>query len=557
MIEDSTNVFLFHVAPEEGVNPTELQQILRTEAAAFSLCGCPTLPPALLSHRLLGGSDGRLLWEITFAGLELPDDDIPPESLRQALLDEVRARVEGAGKVTSFEGYTELMLPSPALGFGRASPDPTAFSRLGGESGPSWEDYARDAGTDVAGRELPGDLLEEIAQSRNEAPAEPGLKAVRNGHMYTGAGDRAHQAYLGDYFEARAAAASPRDRRKILAFGAFQAREGSTAAINTYDNQIVTWGTGWGGRGMLGKVMARAVANEALRERLGRAGVRYRDRNVYDVVDLRAKRVITGQREALETMRSSVALLRLLIHVARDPETRDAVTEAQLATFMETSGHIPGADAIATQALFNLIVHLKHWAPAYVDGCLDWALPQAGGGAPSVERDQRLAVLVGRFFYGKARRSKWIPSWQQFQLYCKHMKADGLDCMSDPFIRASGPPSKDPFVEFPLPRPGRPAEPPKAQILKNAPLAGQPALERAAKGERSFRKGDSGPEIKALQEALLAVGIEGFGRIDGEFGPRVEKAMKEFQVASGLKVDGVVGQRTLKALDAKLGEARG
>ncbi|AUX42474.1 uncharacterized protein SOCE26_039070 [Sorangium cellulosum] len=469
----------------------------------------------------------------------------------------MRARVEGAGKVTSFEGYTDLMLSAPALGFRRASPGPEAFARFGGEPGPGWEDYARDAGTDVAGRELPGDLLEEIAQSRNEAPAEPGLRAVRNGHMYTGAGDRAHQAYLSEYFEARAAASSPGDRRKILAFGAFQAREGSTAAINTYDNQIVTWGTGWGGRGLLGKVMARAVANEALRERLGRAGVCYRDRNVYDVVDLRAKRVITGQREALETLRSSVPLLRLLIHVARDPETRDVVTEAQLLTFMETSGHLPGSDAIATQALFNLVVHLKHWAPAYVDGCLDWALPQAGGGAPSVERDQDLAVLIGRYFYGKARRSRWIPSWKQFQLYCEHMKADGLDCMSDAFVRAAGPPSGDPFAEFPLPRPGRPAEPPKAQILKNAPLAGQPALECAAKGERSFRKGASGAEIKALQQALLAVGIEVRGSVDGKFGEKVEAAVKAFQAGNGLLADGVVGQRTLKALDAKLGEAGG
>ncbi|WP_437339427.1 peptidoglycan-binding domain-containing protein [Sorangium sp. So ce394] len=557
---DAANVFLFHIDPEASVNPAELQRILLAEAAAFSVASRPTIHPALLAHRILRGTDGRLLWEIALTGLESPDDDAPRESLCEALLGEVRERLEGLGRVETFAGYTDLVFPGPGLGFCRA---PLEASRSSGfsaglaqASAPllGWEDYATDAGTAVAGAELPEDLLAEIEQSRGEAPAEPGLKPVRQGHMYTGASDKAHLAYLHDYLESRAAASSSSDRRKVIAFRAFQAREGSTAAINTYDNQIVTWGTGWGGLGMLGKVMARAAANEALRERLGRAGLRYRDKNVYDVVDLRAKRVITGRKEALETLRSSVPLLRVLIHAARDPRTRDAVTEAQLVTFMETSAHIAGADGIATQALFNWIAHLKHWAPAYVDGCLDWALPQADGGAASVERDQRLAVLVGRYFYGRARKFKWIPDWRQFQLYCEHMKADGLDCTSDPFFRAAASPSSDPFAERPAPRPGRPAKP---QILKNAPLAGEPALERVARGEGSLRKRASGPEIKALQEALLAVGIQLRGGVDGVFGDRVEEAVRAFQAERGLLVDGVAGQATLKALDARLGAVRG
>ncbi len=66
----------------------------------------------------------------------------------------------------------------------------------------------------------------------------------------------------------------PAPARFVGGLSAFQAREGSTAAINTYDNQIVAWGTGWGGLGWLGKVMERATASDAVREALGAAGVR-------------------------------------------------------------------------------------------------------------------------------------------------------------------------------------------------------------------------------------------------------------------------------------------
>ena len=42
---------------------------------------------------------------------------------------------------------------------------------------------------------------------------------------------------------------------KIEAFRAFLSREGTTAALNTYDNQLVTWGVGFAGFGLLGEVM--------------------------------------------------------------------------------------------------------------------------------------------------------------------------------------------------------------------------------------------------------------------------------------------------------------
>ena len=462
-----------------------------------------------------------------------------------------------------------------------------------------WEDYARDSGRDEAGAELPADLIDSIAQERAAVPAEPGLTPWRSGHMYTGAKDKAHVAYLNGYFEDRARRANPTDRRKIQAFRAFQAREGSTAAINTYDNQIVTWGTGWGGLGWMGKVVERASASPKVRELFRRCGLRYRSKNVYDVVDLEARRCVTGSRDALVVIQRSIPLLNVLIHAARAPETRDAVTEAQLATFMQSAADFPGEGAVATQALFNLIAHLKHWAPGYVVApgkwvsCLEWALPQVGGDKPSAERDQRLAPLVGQYFYGmpKKLKMKWIPDWKQMKIYWKHMKDDGLDCLGDAFIQASSPPADDPFAAAPAatpipvaaPAPAISAKVPVAAApppapteankpdaasasalkgtaqadprpaLKSAPLAGEAELERIARGQGALRKGSKGAAVKALQEALIALSFDVSGGADGLFGPGLERTVKAFQAARGLTADGVVGPGTLKAMDATLG----
>lgn len=557
-IAQAPSVFWFDIVPAPALSPENFEQTLRVRTSAFALASRPNLDPALFTHRILRGPDGGYAWEIVFQGLDLSADD---QALSDAILDVVRLELTGLGAIESSSPYVDLSPPAPGPGFGREKVDREGVVSFADDDLPGWEDYVRDSGAAEAGRELPDEALAEIAQNRAAIPVEPGLKPWGGGYMYPGGSDRSHIAYLNGYLEARAAGASPVDRRKIHAFRAFQSREGSTAAINTYDNQIVTWGTGWGGLGWLGKVMERAVVNDAIRDALGSVGVRYRGKNVYDVVNLEARRVVTGGKDALEILRRSLPLLYQLIRVARDPSTRDAATEAQLRTFMDGSANISGSEAVATQALFNLIAHLKHWAPGYVMGCLEWALPQAGEG-PSEERDRRLATLVGRYFYGKAHKFKWIPDWKQLQLYWKHMKADGLDCLSDPFILTSAPPAEDPFATAPATQPAAAraqVSAPSAgssSILENAPLTGQPELESVAGGRSALRRGAKGAGVKALQEALIALGIDVPGGADGAFGPNLEGAIKALQAKHGLGVDGVVGPGTLKAIDASLGPSR-
>jgi peptidoglycan hydrolase-like protein with peptidoglycan-binding domain len=53
--------------------------------------------------------------------------------------------------------------------------------------------------------------------------------------------------------------------------------------------------------------------------------------------------------------------------------------------------------------------------------------------------------------------------------------------------------------------------------------------------------------VRALQERLSASGFDA-GRADGVFGPRTERALRDFQRSQGLRADGVAGRRTFSAL---------
>ena len=62
-----------------------------------------------------------------------------------------------------------------------------------------------------------------------------------------------------------------------------------------------------------------------------------------------------------------------------------------------------------------------------------------------------------------------------------------------------------------------------------------------------LRLGSSGPDVVALQKALLAAGFNPGGS-DGSFGPATEAAILGFQRSKGLAADGIVGPNTALAL---------
>jgi N-acetyl-anhydromuramyl-L-alanine amidase AmpD len=63
----------------------------------------------------------------------------------------------------------------------------------------------------------------------------------------------------------------------------------------------------------------------------------------------------------------------------------------------------------------------------------------------------------------------------------------------------------------------------------------------------TLRHGNSGWRVKRLQRRLEHHGYD-VGELDGDFGANTERAVREFQAAKDLDVDGVVGPMTWKAL---------
>lgn len=65
-----------------------------------------------------------------------------------------------------------------------------------------------------------------------------------------------------------------------------------------------------------------------------------------------------------------------------------------------------------------------------------------------------------------------------------------------------------------------------------------------------LRKGDKGPEVKAFQRHLIGYGYScGSKGADGSFGPATEAALKKYQKAHDLEVDGVRGPATFKSMN--------
>lgn len=67
----------------------------------------------------------------------------------------------------------------------------------------------------------------------------------------------------------------------------------------------------------------------------------------------------------------------------------------------------------------------------------------------------------------------------------------------------------------------------------------------------TLKRGDRSPDVKTLQENLNALG-HNTGTPDGIFGPMTENAVRSFQKASNLLVDGVAGPQTLAKIQTLL-----
>jgi Putative peptidoglycan binding domain len=67
----------------------------------------------------------------------------------------------------------------------------------------------------------------------------------------------------------------------------------------------------------------------------------------------------------------------------------------------------------------------------------------------------------------------------------------------------------------------------------------------------NLKPGDTGAQVKVLQRALASLGYSP-GAVDGDYGPATQAAVEKFQRAAGLKVDGIAGPATRRALANQL-----
>jgi 1-phosphatidylinositol phosphodiesterase len=85
----------------------------------------------------------------------------------------------------------------------------------------------------------------------------------------------------------------------------------------------------------------------------------------------------------------------------------------------------------------------------------------------------------------------------------------------------------------------------------SSPSVGEAARDRRtapkAVDTSLVKRGSTGPQVSKLQQELKAAGIDP-GPVDGIFGAKTEKAVKQYQAREKLGVDGRVGNQTWKAL---------
>ncbi|WP_440945446.1 peptidoglycan-binding protein [Methanosarcina sp. T3] len=88
--------------------------------------------------------------------------------------------------------------------------------------------------------------------------------------------------------------------------------------------------------------------------------------------------------------------------------------------------------------------------------------------------------------------------------------------------------------------------------LKSQMFAGEEVLQACYDNERVLQRGDSGSAVKKVQEALIILGIPVPGKgANGVFGGETEIAVRSYQEARGLKVDGIIGAETIGSLDSE------
>lgn len=301
------------------------------------------------------------------------------------------------------DGTLETVTAAPLYVRGLAATEPA-----------DWRAYIRKG-------ELPAAVVEAIARNRARYPRKT-MQAARGGpnnsyqgpHKFDYKPTAAHTRWAKDYFAKKVEQAPPAQRNAARAFVVMLNAEGRPASLQTYDNQIVTWGVGLGAKGDGVHAFEQLNKDAAMKHLLDDLGIQYFGRD-YHIVDLRSRTVVSsavGKKGddnrhivALEAWRQQPDLLSAIIGMSEDPATREAVAESQYAVYLANSASWPGQDKVFTLALYFMIAHMFHWMPAIAKYGFDVGreFEAIGGGTPSLDTDAKLAPRIARAFAAKAQ----------------------------------------------------------------------------------------------------------------------------------------------------------
>jgi peptidoglycan hydrolase-like protein with peptidoglycan-binding domain len=197
--------------------------------------------------------------------------------------------------------------------------------------------------------------------------------------------------------------------------------EGQPASFQTYDNQIVTWGVGFGGMGDGVYIFDELNKDPAMQRLLDDLGVNYFD-GAYQVVDVSGRKVVSSTEITVEkkgkkkhvdwdhapplnAWRDQMDLMSAVISISEDPAYRVQILEAQWRVYIRNSSTWSGQDKIYSLALYYLITHSQHWLPAFARAgfFVNREFDAIGGGTPSIETDKKVAQRLLNSFLASAK----------------------------------------------------------------------------------------------------------------------------------------------------------
>jgi hypothetical protein len=209
------------------------------------------------------------------------------------------------------------------------------------------------------------ELVDKIRANRDAIAVNPKLrmttyKKVNKGLVY---GDSQGNENLTPS-SLQGAAPDKKTRARQIAFKEL-GTEGKVNSINTYDDQIVTWGKGFSARsGSLNEVfMILFRDHPELRMELLRAGMDCTRKNWF-VVNTDTGMIETGD-NALRLMQFDEEMLTALINLGSGDDREQYAIDAQWEAMEARAAKVPEYAYDWSESAIALCSHLAHWTPAF------------------------------------------------------------------------------------------------------------------------------------------------------------------------------------------------